>query len=122
MSTLTINPDLAAELEKAATAEGKTSDELAERAIRQFLRDEARRQMQRESEAYRAMHARLLTQHANEYVAVHQGQLIDHDVNQLALALRIQAAYPNKVVLIRQVLPEPDEVYTVRSPRLIHDR
>ncbi len=87
-------------------------------AIRQFLRAEARRIMQQETDAFRAMHADLLAKYPNEYVAVHQGQLVDHDSDQLALFMRIDKQYPDIPVLITQVLPEPEEIYTFRSPRL----
>ncbi len=73
--------------------------------------------MQHESDAFRHMHADLLARYPNEYVAIHQGQLVDHDADQLALLARIEDRYPDVPVLIRQVLAEPDEIFTFRSPR-----
>jgi hypothetical protein len=78
--------------------------------------------MAREIEAFRAMHGQLLAQYPNQYVAVHQGQLVDHDVDQLALFLRVDQQYPNEVVRIRQVLSEVDPVYTAHSTRFSRDR
>ncbi len=77
--------------------------------------------MRRELDAFRVMHADLLAKYPNEYVAIHQGQLIDHDTDQLALFLRIDEQYPDVPVLIKQVSPEPEEVYTFLSPRFEYE-
>jgi len=117
MASLAVSTGTMARLERIAEKKGATTEELAEQAIRQFLRDEARRMMQRESEAFRAMHDELLAKYPGQYVAIHHGQLVDHDTDQLALFLRIDEQYPDVQVLIAQVLPDPEEVYTFRSPR-----
>ncbi len=119
MTELAVSTGTISRLRKVAHEKGTTAEELAEQAIRQFLRAEARRIMQQETDAFRAMHAGLLAKYPNEYIAVHQGQLVDHDPDQLALFMRIDKQYPDIPVLITPVLPEPEEVYTFRSPRLI---
>ena len=117
MAELVINPGTLSQLEKMANAQGSTTEELAEQALRQFLRDEKRRLMRRESVAFQSMHAELLAKHLAEYVAIYQGQLVDYDVDQSALVTRIDTQYPDVPVLIKQVLPDPNETYTIRSPR-----
>ncbi|MBI5563332.1 MAG: ribbon-helix-helix protein, CopG family [Chloroflexi bacterium] len=116
---VTLSESATHQLRRLAEASGVTAEELAEQAIRQFLRDEIGRALQRESAAFQAMHSDLLLNYAGEFVAVYGGQVIDHDVNQLALVLRIEDHYRDAPVLIKQVTPEIDEVYHVRSPRLI---
>ncbi|NBD36616.1 MAG: hypothetical protein GVY30_11545 [Chloroflexi bacterium] len=91
---------------------------LVERIIRRFLREEAQRKMQREIEAFVAMHSKLREQYPDAYVAVHQGNVVDHDTNELELYKRIEEKYPHDVVLLRQVLPEAEKVYTFRSPKV----
>jgi len=118
MAELVVSVETATQLRKMADETGRTAEELAEQAIRQFLRDESRRAMQRESDAFRAMHPDLLLHYPNEYVAIFQQKIVDHDVDQLNLFKRIEQQYPDIPVLIKQVLPEPDEVYTIRSPKL----
>ncbi len=120
MIGLTISETTAQQLKKIAAVKGATTDELAERAIHQFLRDEMRRMMQRESEAYRAMHADLLAHYSGEYVAIYQGRLIDHDLNQVKLLKRIEEQYADAPILITPVLEQPEEVYDFRSPRVDH--
>lgn len=75
----------------------------------------------RETAAYEAMHAQLLAQYAGEFVAIFNGQLIDHDTDELALLDRLDAEYPEEVVLMKRVLPSPMQEFFVRSPRLERD-
>lgn len=119
---LTLSESATNQLRRLAETSGATAEELAEQAIRQFLRDETGRALQQESLAFQTMHSDLLLKYAGEYVAVYGGQVIDHDVDQLALVLRIEQNYHDAPVLIKQVTTEIDETYHVRSPRLIHDR
>ena len=77
--------------------------------------------MEREEAAYQAMHADLLAHHAGQYVAIHEGKLIDHDRSELALLQRLNAHHPNAVVLLRQVRPLPEPDLYVRSPRFVGD-
>ncbi len=77
--------------------------------------------MQHEVDAFRAMRIDLLAKYANQYVAIYQGRVIDHDSDQLDLFLRIDKQYPDDPVLIRQVRSEVETVYTVRSPRFVRD-
>lgn len=62
-------------------------------------------------DAFLHFHARLLVDHAGEYVAIYQGKLVDHDSDQLALYQRVERRYRDTPVLIKQVLPNPEEEY-----------
>lgn len=121
MAELTISAETIAQLKDVANQKETSADELAEQAIRQFLRDETRRMIQRESKAFRAMHAQLFAKYPGQYVAIYQGRVIDHDEDQLALFLRVDERYPQAPLLIKQVLSEPEEVYVLRSPRFEHE-
>ena len=118
MTELAIRPQTLVRLETVANEKGATVEDLAEQAIHQYLREEARHKMRQENRAFRLMHAELLDKYAGEYVAVYQGQVVDHDPDQLALFLRIDKQYPDTPVFIAQVLSESEEIYTFRSPRI----
>jgi hypothetical protein len=75
--------------------------------------------MAREIAAYEAMHPTLMTAHANEYVAIFGGELVDHDPDQTALLRRIDARFPDDVVLLKRVRPLPEPELRIRSPRLV---
>ena len=81
--------------------------------------DADRAAMQQEVANFEASHAELWQQYPRQYVAVHQGQVIDNDADELALVERIEASCANDVVLIRQVLPQLPEPLRYRSPRFV---
>jgi hypothetical protein len=78
----------------------------------------AQEKMLQEVEAYKNMHPALAEKYLGYYVAIYQGELVDHDTDQEALFFRIREKYPHQVVLQRQVLTEADPVLHFRSPRL----
>ena len=115
---LAVSTGTMTKLRTIAQEEGTTPQDLAETAIRRFLRYETRRRIQGEENVFRAMHTELRAAYPNQYVAVYRGQMVDHDLDQLALFRRVEERYPDAPVLIRQVTPESEEVYTFRSPRV----
>lgn len=78
-----------------------------------------REAMLQEQDAYQAMLPELLAQYKNQYVAIHQGKVVDHDIDKIALVMRLDDNHPDAVVLVQQVSEEPEKVLRMRSPRLI---
>jgi hypothetical protein len=79
--------------------------------------------MDKEIEAYKKMHSQLWKEYPHQFVAIHQGKLIDHDKEFAALVERVQDKYPypEHIVLMREVQSDPDPVLYFRSPRLVRD-
>ena len=75
--------------------------------------------MVQEQAAYARLRESLLETHEGQYVAIHGGELVDADADQVALLRRIDARFPNDVVHLRQVTREPDRELRVYSPRLV---
>ena len=94
---------------------------LANEAIRAYLRSAARDGMDQEAEAFRRLHPDMLATIPGQYAAVYRGQLVDHDVDQLALYQRIEARFRGLPVLIRQVRPEVEQTIMVHSPRIEYE-
>jgi len=70
-----------------------------------------------------AWHARSDTDraaYAEEYVAVLKGQVVDHDADQRALAIRIHRRYPNTPVLITEAAARQPREFLILSPRFEH--
>lgn len=67
-----------------------------------------RLQMIEEERAFEEMHSELLSQYPNQYAAIYQQELVDHDADELILAERIDSRYPGAIVLIRQIRAEPE--------------
>lgn len=70
-----------------------------------------------EKAAFIAFHPYLLANYPGEEVAIYQGKIVDHDMDGVALSLRIEQRYPNEFVLISPVTAKPMEEWVVRSPR-----
>jgi predicted transcriptional regulator len=118
MVQLAVNEQTANALNRLAQARAVPTQQLAEEAIRAYLRAETQRALEREIEAFVHMHAWLLANHAGEYVAFYGGKLVDQDIDQVTLFLRIEERFPDAPVLIRQVRNESESTMRVYSPRL----
>ena len=81
--------------------------------------DKEDHQMFLEEEAYQTMHHELMVQFVGQYVAIFQGKVVDNDQDEMALLDRINARFPQQIVLLKQVQPLPEPDIFVRSPRLI---
>lgn len=73
-----------------------------------------------EREAFEQQHATLLANYPNQYVAVHNGQVIDHDPDLRTLHLRIFGRLGHTTVLLKKVTKEPERELVFRSPRFAH--
>ncbi len=71
----------------------------------------------KEAEAWHARPDADRAVYAGEYVAVLKGQVIDHDADQRALAIRIRRRYPNTPVLITEAEARQPREFLILSPR-----
>lgn len=83
-----------------------------------FYHDPQSHLMDREIAAFEAMQTGLVANYPEQYVAIFQGALVDHDVDKARLLHRIDQSHPGDVVLIRQVRHTPRPPFRLRSPRL----
>ncbi|MFT5196661.1 MAG: hypothetical protein ACI9EW_001722 [Cellvibrionaceae bacterium] len=74
--------------------------------------------MWREESAYLDQHEELKANYLGEYIAMKDGQFIDHDSNLTTLHKRVKKVSPNQFVLVTLVEQEPATIYRIRSPRL----
>jgi len=73
----------------------------------------------RERAAFTTLHPTLLTQYPGEYVAIHNGALVDHDKDGLTLSLRVHQRFPDEFVWIAPLKAQALEEWVVRSPRFM---
>ena len=76
--------------------------------------------VEREIRAYHRLHSELWQRYPEHHVAISNEQVVDHDVDGIALSRRIYQRYPSVFVLIRQVTSVPERVIRLRSPRLLN--
>lgn len=134
MAQIPLPDSLLARLHQTARQEGLTLPLLFEQMLDAYLRsrqqlkirnavDAANTEpfdpMEREIKAFQQLHTSLWAHYPNQYIAIYQGKLVDHDADKLALFERIEEAYPNEFVLMRPVQEQPAREFHFRSPRYI---
>ena len=70
-----------------------------------------RNKWEREYRAFRHLLPQLLATHRGRYVAVHDGQVIDADADEMALILRVLGRRGNVDVHVGLVTDRPEPVY-----------
>ena len=120
-TTLALSEDTISNLDQVADHMGTTPDVLAGKAIRRFLREEAEAKVRAEEQHFRAQYRSLLEQYAGRFVAMHEGEVIDADDDELALYHRVRDRFPAVGILIKKVSADVEMVWSMRSPRLEYD-
>jgi hypothetical protein len=116
---VTLDADLYESLKNATAEEGTSPESVLNDLTRQYLRAVRRRKIEAESEAYQAMHSQLKQEYFGEHVAIHNGQLVDHDADVNELIRRVRARYGHEPVMITQVEEQPIREYVIHSMRLV---
>lgn len=94
-------------------------------ALRDAERDKAwmeeqHRILMREQVAFEQMKPELLKTHQGQYVAVHNGELVDSDNDEQILAKRVYGKFGYQTILMTKVTETP-QVYHVNSPKLARE-
>ena len=116
METIVLPPDLQTRVDELASQESKSAYEVLQAAVRSYQRERNREKLRKEIAAYEVMHPQIKEKYLGEWVAVHDGQLVDHDPDRAALYMRVRQAYGNLSVLIREVTEEPSRDLWLRTP------
>lgn len=125
--TLTIDSDLYRQAEKLAQLRQRDVAELLAESIQlpqTSLERERNENMAvaREEAAFNRLHPQLWAVYPNQYVAIHNEAVVDHDADQVALYMRVKKQYPNEFVWIAPVKDTAVETYTIHSPRFSQPR
>lgn len=115
---VSLDANIVESLRQVAAEKGMTFDQALGESAQEYIRQARRIKLRREQEAYRAMHAELKQKYLGQSVAIHNGELVDHDVDALALLRRIRQRFGSAPVLFCEVEDKPDKEYVIRSPRL----
>jgi hypothetical protein len=106
------------QLRQVAVRVNSNINELANTALCDYLDRLAEQKITAESQAFEAMYPELAANYLGEFVAIHEGRVVDNDADFEALFLRVQARFEQTPVLIRQVTDSPTLDYHARRPRL----
>jgi hypothetical protein len=116
MADLQIPETLARQIQEEATAEGIAVAALLENALRERRRRLQRAKLDAELAAWRAQLPEARARYRGEYVAVHEGSVVDHDPDLAALHRRIRARYGRIAVLLTPADGRPP--LRIRRPKL----
>jgi hypothetical protein len=118
MTTITLAPDLIQQIENLGGKDDADTQTFVEQAIRAYLIQLQREKIRTETEAFNAQYEKLRAKYPGQYVAIHQGKLIDHDLDLRTLHLRVYKQLGRTPVLLKRVTDEPERELIFRSPRL----
>jgi hypothetical protein len=80
-----LKPEWREWLEENARQEARSPDDLLNEAMEYYAQTRQREKLNQEIATYEAIHANLWQTMPNEWVAIHQQKLVDHDSDRLAL-------------------------------------
>ena len=91
---------------------------LQETAAYREARAATEAKFRREQEAFRELLPELLRTHRDQYVAIHEGQVVDSGTNKLDLAERVYARFGYIPILVT-LATDRQRVVRIPSPRVI---
>ena len=107
---LVIEPQLFSRVEQAADEHKIGMDRILTDALRRYLWELDRRKISEESQVYQQRHAELKAQYLGQYIAMHNGQVVDHDMDVTVLRQRVRQRFgrrPVMVTLVEEVAERP---------------
>ena len=118
MTGVDLSPRLFEQVRWIARWQKVSADELTSRALSSYLDRLEWEKLQSEMEAFQAQLPDLLTRYGDQFVALHEGQVIDHDTDLRTLHGRVYARMGSVPVLLQKVTEAPIPDIHVRGPRL----
>lgn len=118
MPKITIETDLYDQVEQIAIAQNKRINDLLNEAVRHYLWELDQRKISAESKIYRQHHAELKRQYLGQYIAMHNGEVVDHDADFQALYQRVRQRYGRTPVLMTRVEATPERILVRRGFRM----
>lgn len=98
-------PVLVQQVAQLARTQERLPEEVVEAAVRSYLEALEEQAIHRETEAFWQQHDELLALYPNQYVALRNGVVVDHDSDVSWLERRVRNRYGMAPVLIAPVTP-----------------
>jgi hypothetical protein len=118
-SSVTVEAGLAEQLRQAADWNGVTVEEATDAALLDYYYRYASAKIKQEQAIFEQRKPELLKRYRGQYIAMHNGEVVAHAPDLSSLHKKVFARFGRTPILHKQVLPEPDRVYVIRSPRLV---
>ena len=120
-SSIALQSNLVERVHQVVKDKGDTVEEFVNQAVRERLEQLEDQKLKAEAQAFERLHPQLVQQYFGQFVAVHEGQVVDVDADFGTLFLRVQKQLGDVIVLIRQVRAEPVLKLRAPSPRLVRN-
>lgn len=93
------------QLEQLAEEMAQPVEKVLETAVASYVDEVQRAGIHTETQAFWNMHAELVKHYSNQYVAIYQGEMVDHDPDVAQLDQRVKKRFGLRPVLIAPVKP-----------------
>ena len=103
MPTLLVDTNLYNRIEEAAVEQKTNVDQILIQALRHYLWKLDRRKISVETKIYHQQHAKLKVKYLGQYIAMHQGKVVDYDTNFQTLYQRTQQKFGRTAIMITLV-------------------
>ena len=117
-SHLVIEPQLYSRIEQAADEHKIGIDRIFAEALRRYLWELDRQKISKESQAYQQRHAELKAQYLGQYIAMHDGQVVDHDSDVTVLRQRVRQDFGRTPVMITLVEEVAEQTFVRHGFRM----
>lgn len=101
--TLTIDTELYHQIKAAALSQETDVEKLFQEAIQHYMWELDRRKITAETKRYRQQYADLKAAYLGQYIAMHNGHVVDHDGDFASLYKRVKDRFGQLPVMIRRV-------------------
>ncbi len=118
MTSVPVRDDLMRSIEKLAIEQGTDTEALVNAWLERQLALAREQRIFEETERFQAQHSALLPLYAGQYIAMHNGAVVDHAETLASLYERVRARFGDEPVLITPVMAEPIQTFNRRSRRL----
>ncbi len=103
MQNVAIEQGLYKRVEEVAQEENASIGDLFSQAIRQYLWDLERKKISKETSIYHKRHEELKNQYLGQYIAMHNGQVVDHDQDFQIVRQRVRKRFGRTSIMITKV-------------------
>ena len=115
---INLRPDLVSQVKRITQREDANVEEFVDQAVRERIERLKDEKFEAEAEAYRQLHPELVKQYLGQFVAIHEGQVVDHGPDSEELFLRIKKRYGDIPVYFQLVNESGIMELRAPSPRL----
>jgi len=111
-------PTLIKQIEQWGQETDRPAEEILEIAVQTYFDELEKEAIRSETRTFWALHDDLLKTYPEEYIALYQGKVVDHDKNVSILEERVRQQFGLLPVLIAMVKPEQRRDLRWRGGRL----